>query len=189
MAMSLLRGCIRAKWSGTLQQNNERFTGLTCNNRALYPKTLQPHLLAAKQIGFPSLSQKTLMLTSTNSAWWDYFRPRLGPFTPAEKKGKHMMLASTHWKLERIVAISLLGTLPAAIISPNSVTDFLLVTSFLLHSHWGIDSILQDYVAKYIPWIQKVWLLVSILAMAGLLHFNYNDIGASRALLLLWSIH
>ncbi|GAB1607398.1 succinate dehydrogenase [ubiquinone] cytochrome b small subunit, mitochondrial-like [Argonauta hians] len=176
MAMSLFRGCIRA--------------GLINSPRVLYPKHLQPQLLTAKQNGFPlSLSEKTLMVTSTNNSMWDYFRPRLGPFTPAEKKGNHMMLASTHWKLERIVAISLLGTLPAALISPNGVTDFLVATSFLLHSHWGIEAILQDYVMKYIPWIKKAWLCVSIVAMAGLLHFNYNDIGVSRALLLLWSIH
>lgn len=148
----------------------------------------QPRLLGNPQICLPTLSKKALTL-SPSTYTWEYFRARRGPFTPAEKKGNHMMLASTHWKLERIVAISLLGIIPGALIAPGPVMDCLLSTTFLLHSHWGIDAVLQDYIAKFIPWIQKVWLVISIIAMSGLIHFNYNDIGISKAILLLWNIH
>merc|ERR1712142_608849 len=173
MAMSLLRTCSRA--------------GISSSRSLLLPQ--QAQLLARPEICLPTLlSKKALTLSPSTCSVFDYFRARRGPFTPAEKKGNHMILASTHWKLERIVAISLLGTIPGALIAPGPVMDFLLATSFLLHSHWGIDAILQDYFAKFIPWIQKVGLGISVVAMAGLIHFNYNDIGVSRALLLLWSI-
>jgi len=172
--MSLLRACSRA--------------GISSSRNLILSQ--QPKLLGQPQICLPTiLSKKALTLSPSTCSAFDYFRARRGPFTPAEKKGNHMMLASTHWKLERIVAISLLGIIPGALMAPGPVMDFLLATSFLVHSHWGLDAVLQDYFAKFIPWIQKVGLLVSIVAMAGLLHFNYNDIGVSRAVLLLWRIH
>lgn len=173
MPMSLLRTCSQVGISSSRSLLLSQSTKLLCKPQLCLPTTL---------------SKKALTLSPATFTW-DYFRARRGPFTPAEKKGNHMMLASTHWKLERVVAISLLGIIPGALLVPGPTMDFLLSTSFLLHSHWGIDAVLQDYIAKFIPWIQKVWLGVSIIAMSGLLHFNYNDIGVSRALLLLWNIH
>jgi hypothetical protein len=32
-----------------------------------------------------------------------------------EKAGNHMMMASTHWKIERILAVSMLGIMPASV--------------------------------------------------------------------------
>ena len=47
---------------------------------------------------------------------------------------------------------------------------------------------LSDYVQKFIPFIHYVWYAVSILAFAGLMHFNYNDVGVTKAIAMLWRV-
>lgn len=54
-----------------------------------------------------------------------------------EKRGKgHLMMASTHWKVERIVAVSMLGIMPAALFVQGPLMDHLFTTFVYLHGHW-----------------------------------------------------
>ncbi|GFO46329.1 succinate dehydrogenase [ubiquinone] cytochrome b small subunit [Plakobranchus ocellatus] len=119
----------------------------------------------------------------------EYFRARRGPFTPEEKRGKgHMMMASTHWKVERFVAIAMVGIMPACLFVQGSTMDHLLTTFVYLHGFWGIDGVLKDYLVKFVPWVEKVWYLLAIIGFAGLVNFNFNDVGITKAIQMLWSL-
>jgi len=52
----------------------------------------------------------------------------------------------------------------------------------------AFDHVLSDYVAKFFPLIHYLWYAVSILAFAGLMHFNYNDVGVLKAISMLWKM-
>ena len=52
----------------------------------------------------------------------------------------------------------------------------------------GFDHVLSDYLQKFIPWIHYAWYAISILAFAGLMHFNYNDVGVTKAIAMLWKV-
>ena len=52
-----------------------------------------------------------------------------------------MMMASTHWKIERILAVSMLGIMPASVYFGGPAWDIALTTSVMLHGFW--------YVYKY----------------------------------------
>lgn len=56
----------------------------------------------------------------------------------AEKQGHHKVMASTHWKIERVLAVSMLGILPACLFVQGPVVDFLLSTSVLMHGFWYV---------------------------------------------------
>ena len=53
-----------------------------------------------------------------------------------EKKGDHKMMASTHWKVERVLAIAMVGVMPAALFVQGPIMDFALSTTVLLHGFW-----------------------------------------------------
>lgn len=54
-----------------------------------------------------------------------------------EKRGKsHIMMASTHWKVERVVALGMVGIMPAALFIQGSTMDHLLTTFVFLHGFW-----------------------------------------------------
>lgn len=131
---------------------------------------------------------KTFSVTPASTGALDYFRARRGPFTPAEKQGKHMMFTSTHWKIERILAVSMIGIMPAAFFVQGPVMDFVFTTSVFMHAFWGFDHVLSDYLQKFIPFIHYVWYVVSIMAFAGLMHFNYNDVGVIKAISMIWKL-
>ncbi|XP_059149820.1 succinate dehydrogenase [ubiquinone] cytochrome b small subunit 2-like [Physella acuta] len=119
----------------------------------------------------------------------EYFRARRGPFTPEEKRGKsHIMMASTHWKVERFVALGMVGIMPAALFIQGSTMDHLLTTFVFLHGFWGIDGVLKDYLVKFVPWVGKLWYLLAIIGFAGLINFNFNDVGVCKAIQMLWSL-
>ncbi len=42
----------------------------------------------------------------------------------------------THWKLERVVSVAMVGLIPAAFIYPNPVVDYGLALALPLHGHW-----------------------------------------------------
>ncbi|KAL5022077.1 hypothetical protein ScPMuIL_001232 [Solemya velum] len=138
----------------------------------------------------PDITSKTVMVTpAMQNAVKDYLRARRGPFTPEEKRGNHMMIASTHWKVERILAISMLGIMPACLFVQNPFMDMLLCTSVFFHYFWALDHVLTDYLEKFVPWIHKFWYVMAALGFAGLINFNLNDVGVTKAIQMLWSLH
>lgn len=52
----------------------------------------------------------------------------------------------------------------------------------------GMHGVLTDYMVKFVPWIHYLWYAISILGFAGLIHFNFNDVGVTKAIQMLWSI-
>ncbi|XP_033756318.1 putative succinate dehydrogenase [ubiquinone] cytochrome b small subunit, mitochondrial [Pecten maximus] len=126
--------------------------------------------------------------TSSSSSSLEYFRARRGPFKPEEKQKGHSMLASTHWKVERVVAISMIPILPACIYMGGPVSDFIITTAVLAHGHWGVHGVLVDYVEKFFPPIHYLWYMVMIMGFAGMMHFNYNDVGITKAIAMFWAL-
>uniref|UniRef100_A0A0B7BSE4 Succinate dehydrogenase [ubiquinone] cytochrome b small subunit n=1 Tax=Arion vulgaris TaxID=1028688 RepID=A0A0B7BSE4_9EUPU len=126
---------------------------------------------------------------SSSLAVIEYFRARRGPFSPEEKRGKsHIMDASTHWKVERFIAIGMVGLMPAALFVQGPIMDHVLTTFIFLHGFWGIDGVLKDYLIKFVPWIGKLWYLLAIVGFAGLVNFNFNDVGVCKAIQMIWSL-
>ncbi|XP_052101551.1 succinate dehydrogenase [ubiquinone] cytochrome b small subunit, mitochondrial-like [Mytilus californianus] len=131
------------------------------------------------------VTSKTIVLSPAMS---HYFQARRGPFTPAEKQGKHMMMASTHWKIERIIAVSMLGIMPASIYFQGPFWDFMIASTVMLHGYWGVNGVLTDYLEKFIPFIHWFWYALAMAGVAGLLNFNYNDVGVTKAISLVWKL-
>ncbi|XP_046992195.1 succinate dehydrogenase [ubiquinone] cytochrome b small subunit, mitochondrial [Schistocerca americana] len=110
----------------------------------------------------------------------------------AEKShgGDHTKL----WSAERILAAGLLGVVPVALIFPSQPLDCLLALSLVMHSHWGIEAIVVDYVrpiifGKTFPVIAHALVYVlSISTLTGLLFLIFNDCGFANAIHLLWKL-
>ena len=51
-----------------------------------------------------------------------------------------------------------------------------------------MDGVLKDYLVKFIPWIQKVWWAIAIVGFAGLVNFNFNDVGVTKAIQMFWAL-
>lgn len=98
------------------------------------------------------------------------------------------MMASTHWKIERVLAVSMLGVMPACLFVQGPIMDTLLSITVLLHGFWGVDGVLTDYLEKFVPWIHYPWYLLTIAGLAGLIYFNYNDVGVCEAIKMVWSL-
>lgn len=98
------------------------------------------------------------------------------------------MLASTHWKIERAVALGMIGIMPTALFVQGAVVDHLLTTFIYLHGFWGIDGVLKDYLVKFVPWVGKVWYFLAIVGFAGLVNFNFNDVGVCKAIQMFWAL-
>ncbi|CAN8013444.1 hypothetical protein HPB47_014663 [Ixodes persulcatus] len=98
------------------------------------------------------------------------------------------------WKAERLLAASLLAIIPGAFMFPNAVMDSLLAISVTMHVHWGVETIVVDYVRPSIfgAVIPKVAVgavyALSISALVGLLYFNFTDVGIVKAVQLVWSL-
>lgn len=84
----------------------------------------------------------------------------------------------------------MVGVVPMAFLTPNSYLDYALALSLVTHVHWGLEAIVVDYVRPKIfgPVIPKLAIgltyLLSILTLAGLYYFNYNDVGLAQAIMM-----
>ncbi|KAM4828001.1 succinate dehydrogenase [ubiquinone] cytochrome b small subunit, mitochondrial [Thomomys bottae] len=98
--------------------------------------------------------------------------------------------ASLHWTGERVLAVGLLGLLPAAYLNPCSAIDYTLAAALTLHSYWGLGQVVTDYVhGDTLPKIARTALvLFSSLTFAGLCYFNYHDVGICKAVAMLWKL-
>ena len=56
------------------------------------------------------------------------------------------MMASTHWKVERIVMLSMIPIMPGAIMFPGPFMDYALTTVVFLHGFWYVG---EQFVLKY----------------------------------------
>jgi len=114
--------------------------------------------------------------------------------------GKGSMLASVHWTMERIMSVVTLGIIPVAFIASHPFTDSLLALSSVIHTHWGLEAIAIDYLCRPLimnkpvsPMVGKIGIaivyLISILTLAACIHFNYNDVGLTKAIKMYWAMN
>lgn len=94
-----------------------------------------------------------------------------------------------HWTNERYVAVALLPIIPTALAFPHPILDTLLVSAMVLHTHWRLSGVVQDYIhGQVLPRIGRTLVMVlTVCAFGSLCYFNYTDIGFARAVRLLYS--
>ncbi|KAL3083016.1 hypothetical protein niasHS_010818 [Heterodera schachtii] len=110
--------------------------------------------------------------------------------SPTKAMGPHAF----HYKFERYFAAAIVPLFPLAYFVHAPLVDYALTAAIVLHSHWGIMAVVQDYarplvigkalakMAPAVPYIASVVLLV------GLLMFNYNDVGLTKAFEMVFSL-
>ncbi|KAH8326713.1 hypothetical protein KR067_012172 [Drosophila pandora] len=104
--------------------------------------------------------------------------------------GSHTML----WTIERLVSLGLLAVIPAAFIAPSQVLDGLLAVSVVIHTHWGVEAMVVDYmrpavVGNVLPKVAHIGLIIiSVATLGGLFYFIQNDVGLVNGIKRFWSI-
>uniref|UniRef100_A0A914PND5 Succinate dehydrogenase [ubiquinone] cytochrome b small subunit n=2 Tax=Panagrolaimus TaxID=55784 RepID=A0A914PND5_9BILA len=108
--------------------------------------------------------------------------------------GKPMGGHALHFKIERYFAAAMLPLFPAAYFVHGPVMDALLTAAVALHTHWGIVAVMNDYGRPIVIGETAARLAIpfayvlSILLLAGLLHFNINDVGLTKAFEMFYSL-
>merc|ERR1712141_635707 len=112
--------------------------------------------------------------------------------TSVLKSGDHTKL----WSAEKLVSALQIPAVIVPFMVTTPATDAIFCTMAVLHSHWGVEAIVVDYIRPslfggktLIPNICQgaVWLL-SFLTLGGLYYFNYTDVGFVNAIKMLWSL-
>jgi len=114
--------------------------------------------------------------------------------------GKGGMLASVHWTLERAFSVVTLAAVPVAFWFCHPVTDSFLALVTVIHTHWGLEAVARDYLCRPLimnkpvsPMLGKIGLvivyLISILTLAACVHFNFNDVGLTKAIKMYWTMN
>jgi len=104
--------------------------------------------------------------------------------------GDHVTL----WTAERILSAALVPVIPLALIMPCAPLDVLMAFGLAIHSHWGIEAIVVDYVRPSIfgPVIPKIAVMMvyglSAMTLGGLFYFIYADVGLAQAIRMLWKL-
>ncbi|KAF7637289.1 hypothetical protein Mgra_00003255 [Meloidogyne graminicola] len=97
--------------------------------------------------------------------------------------GPHALL----FKIERYLAAGMVPLLPAAYFIHGTTMDLLLSAAIVMHSHWGMMAVVQDYarpivvgerLARISPALVYV---VSTILLVGLFHYNLFDIGLTKS--------
>ena len=108
--------------------------------------------------------------------------------------GSAMGPHSLMFKIERYFAVGMLPLLPAAYFIHTPTMDLLLSAAIVMHTHWGMMAVIQDYarpivigerLAKIAPALVYI---TSVILLAGLFHFNTNDVGLTKAFEMFFSL-
>jgi len=100
------------------------------------------------------------------------------------------------WSAERLVSVAQVPACILPFIVTTPLTDAMFCTLAVLHSHWGIEALVVDYIrpslfngSTVIPNISVglVWVL-SAVTLGALLYFNYTDVGIINAIKMLWKL-
>jgi succinate dehydrogenase (ubiquinone) membrane anchor subunit len=72
---------------------------------------------------------------------------------------------------------------------PNPLFDYTIALVLPLHIHWGINSVIVDYVPRPLVMVSKLVLAVlSLSALGGLVYLTYNDVGVCNAIRMIWAL-
>ncbi|KYQ47365.1 Putative succinate dehydrogenase [ubiquinone] cytochrome b small subunit, mitochondrial [Trachymyrmex zeteki] len=105
-------------------------------------------------------------------------------------QGDHVRL----WLIERIVSASFLSLIPAALVLENKFIDIVLAAAIVMHTHWGLEAIIVDYVrpivvGTLVPKVAFLMLnLLSVATLAGLFVLIYNGPGLTKTIKNGWAI-
>ncbi|KAF2367223.1 hypothetical protein FHG87_002027 [Trinorchestia longiramus] len=108
----------------------------------------------------------------------------------SSSSGDHVKL----WTAERVLSAVLLGAIPAAIVMPTPGVETFLALSLTVHSHWGIEALVHDYVrpAMFGDVIPKLSVAavyaLSVVTFGSLCYFIYTDVGLINAVSMLWKL-
>ncbi|KAI9932172.1 hypothetical protein ASPWEDRAFT_27558 [Aspergillus wentii DTO 134E9] len=112
---------------------------------------------------------------------------------PAPVPEPHPSHGSYHWVFERAVCVGLvpLTIAPFAAGSLNPVTDAILCSLLVVHSHVGFDASITDYFpGKRVPKTKTIfsWLLrgFTLTTAVGLYELETNDVGLTETIKRVW---
>jgi len=112
--------------------------------------------------------------------------------TAVRASGDHVKL----WTAERAVSAIMIPGFIVPFMWTTPAMDALLCTLSVLHSHWGVEAIVVDYIrpslfggSTVIPNMAQalVWAL-SAFTLGALYYFNYTDVGVVNAIKMLWKM-
>eukprot|EP00090_Calanus_glacialis_P034020 TRINITY_DN5672_c0_g1_i1.p1 TRINITY_DN5672_c0_g1~~TRINITY_DN5672_c0_g1_i1.p1 ORF type:complete len:148 (-),score=38.14 TRINITY_DN5672_c0_g1_i1:149-592(-) len=112
--------------------------------------------------------------------------------TAKQSSGDHVRM----WTAERAVSIAQIPAILIPFLHTTPATDALFCTLAVLHSHWGIEAIVVDYIrpslfngSTVIPnfCVALVWAL-SAFTLGALYYFAYTDVGIINAIKMLWKL-
>uniref|UniRef100_A0A915KR40 Succinate dehydrogenase [ubiquinone] cytochrome b small subunit n=1 Tax=Romanomermis culicivorax TaxID=13658 RepID=A0A915KR40_ROMCU len=101
---------------------------------------------------------------------------------------------SFHFKIERLFATGMVPLFPASLFIHNPLMDYALAVAISLHCYWGFDAVSSDYAKplgfkeESVKFIRLGVFLVSLSMFVGLLRFNYNDVGITKAFEMIWAL-
>ncbi|CAH8449969.1 unnamed protein product [Schistosoma turkestanicum] len=116
---------------------------------------------------------------------------KLGTAPAVQRTG---LLPSYHWTFERVLAVGMLPLYPIALYMDTPMMNFIVVTAVSMHSYWGFDGVIKDYAFErrygpaLMPILRTLWKLMAGCGFAGLLYFNFNDVGFISAVKKLWAL-
>jgi len=105
-------------------------------------------------------------------------------------EGDHVKL----WTAERILSAGLVPLIPMALLMPCAPFDYMVAFALTVHSHWGIEAIVVDYVrpsvfGNVLPKIALGLVYgLSAMTLGGLFYFIYADVGIANAIRMLWKL-
>jgi len=112
--------------------------------------------------------------------------------SPQRSSGDHVKL----WTAEKVVSAAQVPAILIPFMHTTPITDAMFCTLAILHSHWGIEAIVVDYIrpalfggSTTIPniCVALVWAL-SAFTLGALYYFAYTDVGIVNAIKMLWKL-
>ncbi|KAJ3195537.1 membrane anchor subunit of succinate dehydrogenase, Sdh4 [Irineochytrium annulatum] len=119
--------------------------------------------------------------------------PALSSTAAVDNHEKSKLHGSYHWSAERALSVLTIPVIATAFIAgPVSYNDLLLGIVIPLHTHFGIDSMITDYIPHRVYGVLNTvfnWALRigTGLCLYGCYMFNTNDIGITAFIKQLWT--
>ncbi|CRK88341.1 CLUMA_CG002119, isoform A [Clunio marinus] len=146
-----------------------------------------PALVNASRISCATATHNPLLCSSSPV---NNVRPISVSPTRQSATGNHVTL----WQAERLLSLGMLGIVPVALVFPSQGADYLLAISIVMHSHWGLEAIVTDYVRESVfgnilpKAAHGLLILFSAATLAGLFMMAYNDQGLGKTVRKIWGL-
>jgi len=143
-------------------------------------------IVQASRLKTPTNDIARLALFTANTNWKTFTT------SPCVRSGDH----SKTWSLEKGVAALAVPTSILPFIYTTPVTDAIFCTVAVLHSYWGMEAIVVDYVrpslfggSTVIPTLSRGLMFgIHAFMLGALFYFNYTDVGLVNAVKMFWKL-